>query len=69
MYLHLGVACQILNRLEEAAEAYKHTIALNPDDPEGYSRLGAVLSDLGQRDEARIAFKKALAVKLHATDS
>ena len=49
-------------RLEEAIEAYKKALAINPDYAEAYSNLGVSLHDQGELEEAIEAYNKALAI-------
>ncbi len=47
-------------RLKEALVCYRAAITLRPDAPDGYNNMGNVLKELGQLDEARAAFLKAV---------
>jgi len=48
--------------LEEAAEAYRKCLALEPENAWANRRYGAVLADLGKTVQATIFFKRALAL-------
>ena len=39
----LGQAYFLLQRFEESAEAYRKSLAVNPDQPKNYLHLGAIL--------------------------
>ena len=54
----IGLAME--NRWEEAVEVNRSIVAAFPDDVEAFNRLGKAHVELGQYDEARIAFTKAL---------
>jgi tetratricopeptide (TPR) repeat protein len=61
-YCGLGLAYQRLNRLTEAADAFRATEQMAPDNPAGSLNLAAVLDLLGEREEARQALLRAAAL-------
>ncbi len=48
-----------LGKLDEALEAYKKAIAINPNDGIFYTNMGVVLDKMGKSAESLEAFKKA----------
>jgi len=58
---NLGNALYRLGRFEEAAEKYRESLAIQPND-EGYSNLGAALYVLGRYEEAIVAFRMAVSL-------
>jgi tetratricopeptide (TPR) repeat protein len=68
----IGLQCHILNntgnalknlgRKEEAIEAYKQAISVDPKDAYPYNGLGNALRDLGRHEEAIKAYKQAISV-------
>jgi Flp pilus assembly protein TadD len=51
-----------LERFAEAVDALRRTVALNPDYTSAYQMLGTALMNLGERDEARLAWTKGVEV-------
>jgi len=51
-----------LERWQEAVDALRRTVALNPDYTSAYQMLGTALLNLGERDEARLAWTEGVAV-------
>lgn len=51
------------SRWEEAVKVNQEILSLNPGDAETYNRLGKALLELGIYDEAKEAFREALAAK------
>src|SRR5256885_16239332 len=51
-----------LERWQEAVDALRRTVALNPDYTSAYQMLGTALTNLGARDEARLAWTEGVAV-------
>ncbi len=49
-------------RPEEAVEAFRRAIAIDPDDAEHYNNLGNVLKDIGPHDEAIKVLQHAMAI-------
>src|SRR3954447_16197901 len=45
---------------EQAIEAYKKAVSLDPNNGEAYFRLGLAYSSTGKKDEAAEAFKKSV---------
>ncbi len=64
---HLG-ALAFLHDTEKALGAYRQAVDLDPDDPDGWNRLGALLLRTGALDDAIQAFKKVLALGNRARD-
>ncbi|CAG0965394.1 partial protein O-GlcNAc transferase, partial [Rhodocyclaceae bacterium] len=56
----LGTVFQSLGRLEEALEAYRRALTLEPDYPEALSNLGLALQEAGQQEDAVAAYRQAL---------
>jgi tetratricopeptide (TPR) repeat protein len=48
------------SRWREAAAVNRSIISLFPSDVDAYNRLGKALMEMGEREEARIAYQKAL---------
>ena len=59
----LGASRAQIGKLEEAIEAYKKTISLNPDYADAYSNMGVALRNQGKFEEAIDAYKKAILLK------
>ena len=59
----LGAALMDLGSTEEAAEAFKKVIDLNPKYADGFSNLGVILKKQGKLKDATKAFEKAIALK------
>ena len=57
-----GNALSLLDRKEEAIEAYKQAISINPAYVHAHNALGNVLNDLGRKEEAIEAYKQALSI-------
>ncbi|MCI0566202.1 tetratricopeptide repeat protein, partial [bacterium] len=57
-----GAALSDLGRNEEAIEAYRQAVALDPKDAYPYNGLGSALSDLGRNEEAIEAYWQAVAI-------
>jgi tetratricopeptide (TPR) repeat protein len=47
----------------EAVEAYRRSVAINPDFPEGWQNLAAALARSGSLDEARACLARAEAAR------
>jgi predicted TPR repeat methyltransferase len=48
--------------MEDALQAFDRALQINPDLTEGWSRLGGVLRELGQLEEAAGCFERAIAL-------
>jgi protein O-GlcNAc transferase len=48
---------------EEAVRLYREALAASPDFAEALLNLGIALDSLGQKEEARTSWQKALALK------
>src|SRR6185437_14255137 len=59
---NLGSALQALDRWDEAADAYRHALALAPGAAELHRNLGIVLESAGRRKEAIDCYSRALAL-------
>ncbi len=57
-----GIALSKLGLMEEAIEAYREAIALDPKYPHLYSNLGIDLKHLGRNEEAIEAYREAIAL-------
>ncbi len=55
-----GSAAEHAGQLEHAADAYERAIAILPEDPAAVIRLARVRDELGERDEARVLYERAL---------
>jgi len=51
-----------LERWQEAVDALRRTVALNPEYTSAYQMLGTALMNLEQREEARLAWTEGVAV-------
>ena len=51
-----------LERWQEAVDALRRTVALNPDYTSAHQMLGTALINLGQREAARVAWTEGVAV-------
>jgi Flp pilus assembly protein TadD len=51
-----------LERWQEAVDALRRTVALNPDYTSAYQMLGTALMSLGRREEARVAWTQGVEV-------
>ena len=51
-----------LERWQEAVDALRRTVALNPDYTSAYQMLGTALMNLDQREAARLAWTEGVAV-------
>ena len=51
-----------LERWQEAVDALRRTVALNPDYTSAYQMLGTALMNLEQREEARLAWTEGVQV-------
>lgn len=58
-WYNLGIALQRLGRLGEAQQALKHSLALAPQRAQTHKAIGEVSMDLGQLDEALVAYEAA----------
>lgn len=58
----LGVANQLLGRLEESVECYRRSLALLPSNAEAWNNLGASLLSLRRPEEAEPCIAQALAL-------
>jgi len=57
-----GLALLNLQRPDEAAQALRRALDLQPDDAEGWANLGILLQESGKLPEAEDALRRALAV-------
>jgi tetratricopeptide (TPR) repeat protein len=63
IYLEIGETFEKLNMLEEAIEAYKSALEIDPNYETAYIKLGNVLKGQGKLAEAVAAYKKVLEIK------
>ena len=63
LYNIIGAANVGLGKLEEAIEAYKKSISINPYHARTYSNIGIALQEQGKLEEAIEAFNKAISIK------
>jgi tetratricopeptide (TPR) repeat protein len=59
-YQNLGTTLQETGRLEEAVEAFRHALALEPDYAPAHNSLGSMLRQEGHHDEAIAQLESAL---------
>ena len=59
----LGASAFQINMKDEAIEAYKKALLLNPNYADTYSNMGTVLQDQGKLEAAIEAYNKAIALK------
>jgi Flp pilus assembly protein TadD len=62
-YLHFGVAQAALGRIDEAIDALRTALRLDPGKAMAQHHLGNAYSQTGRREEARAAFRAAIALK------
>lgn len=62
-----SIAAAMESRWEEAVQANRDIIAMQPNDHHAYNRLGKALMELGQYGEARDAYSRA--IELDATNA
>ena len=58
-YFRKGLSLSKQGRWQEAANAYKESLRLDPNNPQTYLNLGFVYYELGYDREAQEAFDKA----------
>ena len=63
IWLNLGVACLELRQLDEAVDAFRRALDLEPNWPEARNVFGTALLQQGRTTEAAAQFKKALQLK------
>jgi superkiller protein 3 len=68
-HYNLGVALKAKGQLEEAIEAYRKAIQLDPNYANAYSNLGSALYDKGQLEEAIEAYRKAIQLDPNYADA
>ena len=56
----LALRCVAEGRAQEAIDAYRRAIVLQPDFPDAYVNLGVLVLSLGQRQEAMALFRRAI---------
>jgi len=59
----LGASRAQIGMLNEAIDAYKKSVSLNPDFAEAYSNMGVALKNQGKLDEAIEAYEKVISLK------
>ena len=59
----LGAAAAQTGQIDQAINAFKRVIAINPDYAEAHNNMGNVLMDQGKPEEAIEAYRKALSLK------
>ena len=59
----LGASSSQIGKFDEAIDAYKNSILLNPNDGDTYFNMGIALKDQGKLEEAIDAYKKAISLK------
>ena len=61
-FYYRGLAQSQIGNYKAALEDYEHAATINNNDPYGYFLKGNIRLDMGQNDEAIIAFNKALEI-------
>ena len=56
----LGVVLKDMGKINEALDATKKSVELEPKDPESHNNLGVILKDLGKLNESRVSFSQAI---------
>jgi tetratricopeptide (TPR) repeat protein len=64
---HIG-ALAYLHDTDKALAAYREAVALDPDDPDGWNRLGSLLRRTGDLDGATEAYNRVLSLGNRTTD-
>ena len=64
---HIG-ALAFLHDTDKALAAYREAVALDPDDPDGWNRLGQLLRRTGDLDGATEAYNRVLSLGNRTTD-
>ena len=64
---HIG-ALAFYHDTQKALEAYREAVALDPDDADGWNRLGHLRKRLGDLDGARVAYEKVISLGNRASD-
>jgi tetratricopeptide (TPR) repeat protein len=62
-YNNLGAALNAVDKREEASEAFRKAISLQPDYPDALDNLGGNLQGIGQIDEAIKLHRQAIALR------
>ena len=62
LYNVIGAANQNLDQLEDAIEAFKKALSINPNYAEGHYNMGTTLKKQGELEEAVEAYNKAIAI-------
>ena len=63
LYNIIGAVSQGLGKLDEALEAYKKAISIEPENAEAFFNIGNAIKEQGKLDEAIDAYTKALSIK------
>ena len=65
--LQFGLAVELLNQGEtrDGANALRAYLGLTEDEGNGWGRLGAALTELGELDEARDAYSRGIEIANH----
>ena len=59
----MGIALREQGKLDEAIEAYKKALSIQPNNANAYYNMGIALREQGKLDEAIEAYKKALSIQ------
>jgi len=62
-YYNLGLACMKINQYENAAEAFRKSLLLDPERASCYNELGLIYLRTGREKEALSEFRKGLKIK------
>ncbi len=65
----VGIRLRAAGRLEQAAEVFRMTVELTPQEAEPYYNLGEVLRQLGRTDEAIRCLRESLCLKPDSADA
>ncbi|KAG5492555.1 hypothetical protein JKF63_01133 [Porcisia hertigi] len=60
LFANLGVLHNVAHEFDEAAECLRKAVALHPDDPKMWNKLGATLANGGHPEKALEAYNRAL---------
>ena len=62
--VQFGLAVELLNqgRTPEGVEALRRYLSLAEDEGNGWGRLGSALAELGEVEEASLAFREGIAI-------
>ena len=59
-FVRKGISYALKSNFEEAAKSFRLAIKLNPNRADAYDNLGKVLAEMGDLDEAIVAYRRAI---------